>query len=512
VNVAVALTSPLVPAWLAACIEALRTQPELTTRVVRVAGEPSPPPGGPAARLGGKTLAAATVALDEGGLNGADVVIDLTAGGIAAGAPHGVWAFRLGADDDRALPFAREIAGGARTFEIALVRRIGERREALRVGRFANTRWYPSTLRLALLQAARWPATLAAALAGGAQLDVVRTETAPHAAQLGVLGRVRFAGALLGRLAGATATALLQVDEWNVGFVEGGRRALLSEGPLNVRWLPAPERSAFIADPFVVARDGVRAILVETIGFADERGRIEALVLDEHDRVVRRERALERATHLSYPYPLEIDGELYLVPENSAGNEVALYRCVRFPDRWEREAALFAGFDGVDTTLFRHDERWWAFCTRWSSGSTLALYAFHAETPRGRWTPHALNPIVVDVTSARPAGQPFVVDGTLYRPGQDCSKTYGGGLAIARIDLLTPAAYRETIVRRHDARALGRWNDGIHTVSFCGDTVVVDGKHAYRDPRKFPSAAKKVGAEVARLFNRRRQAKEATFA
>ncbi len=510
-NAVVALTSRVVPAWLAACIEGLRTQPELTTRVVRVPAE-SPPPGGASARLGGKVLAPVAVALDEGDLRGADLIVDLTAGGIAADAPHGVWSFRLGEDDGRALPFAREIARGARTFEIALVRRLGERREALRVGRFAVTRWYPSTLRLALSQAARWPATLAAALAAGAQLDAVRDESAPQAMQLGALGRARFAGALLGRLAGAATTALFEVNEWNVGFVEGGPRALLSEEPLRVRWLPAPEPSAFIADPFVVARNGARAVFVETMGFADERGRIDALVLDEHDRVVRRERAIDIATHLSYPYPLEIDGELYLVPENSAGNEVALYRCVRFPDRWEREAALFAGFDGVDTTLFRHDDRWWAFCTRWSTGSTLALYAFHAETPRGRWSPHALNPIVVDVASARPAGQPFVVDGTLYRPAQDCSHSYGGALAIARIDVLTPTAYRETIVRRHGARAFGRWSDGIHTVSFCGDTVVVDGKRAYRDPRKLPLAAKKVGAHVARLFNRRRPAKEATVA
>src|SRR6202022_4835217 len=125
------------------------------------------------------------------------------------------------------------------------------------------------------------------------------------------------------------------------------------------------------------------------------------------------------------------------------------YRCVSFPDRWVRESALFSAFDGVDTTLFPHAGRWWAFCTRYSRGSTLALNAFFADSPRGPWSPHALNPIVVDVSSARPAGQPFTVDGTLYRPGQDCSESYGGGLAIARIDELTPAAYRETIVQRH---------------------------------------------------------------
>jgi hypothetical protein len=512
VKVAVALASPQVPAWHAACVEALRAQPELTTRVVRVAGEPPAAPHAIAVLLGAGALAPVSVALDEGDLQGADLIVDLTGNGAGAEAPSGVWSFRLGEDDDPALPFAREIASGARTFAVALVRRNGERCEMLRSGRFAVTRWYPGTLRIALSHAARWPATLAAAAANGARLDALPGEVATRRGALGALERVRFAGALAARLAGAAATALFEVDEWNVGFVDGGTRALLSEAPLQVRWLPRPERTAFIADPFVVERGGVRALFVETIGADDERGAIEALVLDENDRVVRRERVIDVATHLSYPYPLELDGELYLVPESSASNEVPLYRCVRFPDRWERDGTLFAGFDGVDTTLFRHDERWWAFCTRWSRGSTLALYAFYAETPRGRWTEHALNPIVVDVASARPAGQPFVVDGVLYRPAQDCSETYGGSLAIARIDELTPTAYRETIVRRHSARAFGRWNDGIHNVSFSGETVVVDGKHAYRDPRKLPLAARKAGALLGRLFNRRRRAEEATFA
>jgi hypothetical protein len=216
-------------------------------------------------------------------------------------------------------------------------------------------------------------------------------------------------------------------------------------------------------------------------------------------------------THLSFPYPVEIDGELYLVPENCSGNEVALYRCVSFPDRWERESALFPAFDGVDTTLFAHEGRWWAFCTRYSRGSTLALNAFYAASPRGPWSPHALNPIVVDVSSARPGGQPFTVDGALYRPGQDCSDSYGGALAIARIDELTPTAYCETIVQRHGARGFDRWNAGIHTVSFTRGRIVVDGKHVYRDLRKLPGAVRRLAARIGALFGRR-PAKEATFA
>ena len=509
--VVVAVPSARIPAWHGWCIDALRREPGLRVRVVAVGGRANEPGRGLAARLAGAALVPVDVALDAGDCSGADVVVDLTGGAVGVPARHGVWSFRLGEGDDAALPFAREIAAGRRTFETVLERRTGDGCMRLRTGRFAVTRWYPTTLRLALAETARWPATLAAALAAGAELSAAPAESAAGA-PLTTLERLRFASSLGKRLGDALATALLDIAEWNVGFVEGGAARLLSAEPLHVQWLPRPDPLTYIADPFVAERDGVRAILVESFDYQNERGAIDALELDDADRVVRRGRVIDIETHLSYPFPVEIDGELYLVPENCAGNEVALYRCVRFPDRWEREIALFPSFDGVDTTLFAHEGRWWAFCTRYSRGSTLALNAFYAASPRGPWSPHALNPIVVDVSSARPAGQPFTVDGTLYRPGQDCSESYGGGLAIARVDELTPTAYRETIVQRHGAAGFGRWNDGIHTVSFTRGRIVVDGKHVYRDLRKLPGAARKLAARAALLLRGRRTAKEAKFA
>jgi hypothetical protein len=505
VKVVVAVACSRVPAWHGWCIDALRAQRELTVQVLQVDAQPWEPPRGLEARLAGRALAPVEIAVTRGDAAGADVVVDLTGAVRDDRAPQGVWSFRLGENGEGTLPFVREIAAGAKTFEIALERRSGGRRETLRSGRFGVTRWYPSTLRLAFAQAARWPALLAAVAAAGAPVDALDDEAPPQRPAAPAFERLRFVTSLGTRLAGAVSTALLDVVEWNVGFVEGGPRRLLSAEPLEVRWLPRPDPMTFIADPFVVERDGVRALFVESYEYERDRGTIEALVLDEHDQVVRRAPAIDIPTHLSYPYPVEIDGELYLVPENCAGNEVALYRCERFPDRWQREAALFPAFDGVDTTLFSHEGRWWAFCTRYSHGSTLALNLFHAGSPRGPWSPHALNPVVVDVSSARPAGRPFLVDGVLYRPGQDCSESYGGGLAIARVDELTPTAYREKIVCRHDARSFGRWNGGIHTVSFTRGQVVVDGKLVYRDLRKLPRVARKIGSSLGRLVTRRAQ-------
>ena len=68
-------------------------------------------------------------------------------------------------------------------------------------------------------------------------------------------------------------------------------------------------------------------------------------------------------------------------------------------------------------------------------------------------------------------------------------------------------------MQRHDARGFGRWNAGIHTVSFTRGRIVVDGKHVYRDLRKLPGAVRARLAALDRPApSQRRPAKEATFA
>jgi hypothetical protein len=506
VIVAVAVEGERIAAWQRSCIDALRDVPGVDVRIVRTEAPPRRPLHRFARRIGGAVLAQSHVVPDAGAtLEGVAIVLDLTSTGeVNANARHGIWSFRLDRSDDAVLPFAREIAQGADTVEIALVSRHNGSSETLRSGRFGVGASYRTTLRLALLEAARWPTTVLAALANGVEsapaLETPRPRRTPS---LPPLDAVRFAGALGARAASVLRDRFFEVVEWNVGFVEGGPKTLLNGAPLQIRWLPSPASTTFIADPFFVERDGLRVVFVEEFDYRRNRGVVDALVLAANGGIARRFRAIDIPTHLSYPYPLEIDGELYLVPENRARNEVALYRCVRFPDRWERARAIMPATDAIDTTIFRHDGRWWALCTRVERGENQALFAYHAASIDGPWTPHAMNPVVVDVTSARPAGQPFTVEGVLYRPGQDCSTSYGCGLTIARIDVLTPSEYRETLVRRIQPSPSSRYRDGIHTVNFNGTMGVVDGKVVRYDWRKLAWIARRARSRLVRALANR---------
>ena len=84
-----------------------------------------------------------------------------------------------------------------------------------------------------------------------------------------------------------------------------------------------------------------------------------------------------------------------------------------------------------------------------------------------------MNPIKYDTPIARGAGKPFTLDGKLYRPVQDCSRTYGGELLIKEITILTPDEFSEDNIQKISGCL--PFNDRIHTFNSNGTITVIDG-------------------------------------
>ena len=169
---------------------------------------------------------------------------------------------------------------------------------------------------------------------------------------------------------------------------------------------------------------------------------------------------------LSYPFVFQWDGTYYMIPEAHTETSVRLYRAVEFPDRWVYERDLLTGDHFISSTLVRFNERWWLFTAR-EGNETLRL--FMADSLTGPWTEHPQSPVVArDLNTARPAGRPFVLDGVLYRLGQDCDPTYGNQVRAFRITEISPATYREEMIETPLVKATGRgWNsEAMHHVDF----------------------------------------------
>lgn len=272
------------------------------------------------------------------------------------------------------------------------------------------------------------------------------------------------------------AVRVFRHDKWNIGLVsEPISFFLRTSSQPKIRWLSYAENDKYLADPFAVVRGGRVYILCEEFDYRLSKGRIVALELTENLSSFRLEVAMERPFHMSYPYSFEYRGNIYCIPETYQAREIALYRAERFPTRWKKVATLVDNFAGIDSTVFEYEGHWWLMCAG-EAKPHYRLFIWRASNPLGPWVPHEGNPVKMDISSSRPAGTPFLHDGYLYRPAQDCSRTYGGSIVLNRVLTLTAYKFKEERASVIQPYITSPYRDGIHTLSAAGNITIIDAK------------------------------------
>jgi hypothetical protein len=404
----------------------------------------------------------------------------------------GVWSFHHG--DPAAFrggpPGLWEILKGSPVTG-AILQRLTERLDG---GRILRQGWFKTidhslqeTVDTVLMHSAVWPAqVLRELLSGNAEAASGKTPE-----KLGTLyrypGNLRFLQFLWTRFNNKLRfhrEDLNMHEEWNIGVLYQPIAALLDDKhSLNVRWLPSPGAGSFRADPFgYTGDDGQVNLLYEKFEYGTGLGEI-ARVRPKKDNVLKRSRTMLKSEgHLSYPYVVQRDGSVYVVPEQAATGRVDLYRVNAANDALEPVGTLLEEAL-LDPTLFQHEGRWWLFGTK-APLTNVALYAYHAERLEGPYLPHLLNPIKLDIASARPGGTPFHHEGVLWRPAQDSSITYGGRIALNRVLELSPDRFREETVKHIGPLGGSIWNKGLHTLSSMGELTFIDGKRFVSVPER----------------------------
>jgi len=413
-------------------------------------------------------------------------------GEILHAARYGVWSYHH--DDERLYrggpPGFWEIASGDLTTG-AILQKLTDRLDGgvvLHRGVFStcNGSWTHNIDR-AFFGSADWCALVCAEIASGQTQRLAGAPSTTTAAirRAPTNGEVARCWARMGaHVARKLAELLFHAEVWNVGVTGGdhGPEQILRDGSLDARaitWCPPHARGRFIADPFAFIDDaGEPRLLVEDYDHAG-KGRICELrppAAAAGGAELELTAALETEHHLSYPCLFADGGALYCVPESYQANGALLYR--RDGGAWRFVRRLLDGLPVVDPTLFRHDGRYWLLFTLQNDGAygNLKLHGYHASSLDGVWQPHALNPLKCDITSARPAGAPFVAGGQLHRPSMDCAATYGAAVVISRVDRLSPTEFEESAVARIAPAPDGPYPAGLHTLNRMGTAAVVDGK------------------------------------
>ncbi len=336
-----------------------------------------------------------------------------------------------------------------------------------------------------------WPAQVCRDLRNGVSgrltSQPLRT-TAPERSAPTRVQRIKYRCRVAARAVRVGLLSLFRHDQWNVGVIDRPISSFLQAGlaAAPVAWLKASHRDEFKADPFGIRRDGHLTILYEHFSYRTNRGTIAAVdpAGDAGGAAVRI--GPKPAVHLSYPYLIEVEGRLLCIPESHQAGEAGLYEIERFPDRWVKVGNLLENIPIVDATLFRHEGTWWlAGSEPTAKGTTCELHLWHAPAIIGPWRPHAANPVKMDIRSARPGGTPFYENGELYRPAQDCSRTYGGRVIINRVVTLTPTAFHETHAASVEPDPKGAYPAGLHTLSQVGGITLIDGKRVVFSPAEF---------------------------
>lgn len=231
---------------------------------------------------------------------------------------------------------------------------------------------------------------------------------------------------------------------WGIAYARSfWQDADLSKG---VRIANPPHR--FLADPFVIARDGRHWIFAEDYDERRGHGAISCIAVAADGALETFDNVIEEPFHLSFPFLLEDDGELFMLPETAESRTIRLYRCTGFPDRWQPDAVLMRGVSAVDTMLVRRNGIWFML-TNLSPGATgdhaSQLHLFWSSNLRSEhWQPVSLLPLVNDPAMGRNAGLLQSRDGEVYRVRQrQAFDLYGAGFSIAKITGLSKNGYAE---------------------------------------------------------------------
>jgi hypothetical protein len=262
-------------------------------------------------------------------------------------------------------------------------------------------------------------------------------------------------------------------DIWNIGIIKKPIQSSLGDKFISeVNWR-TPVKEYFLADPFgFLDENNMLIVFAERFNYQDRKGEIVKVNFRNDGQFNDCDIVYHSDIHMSYPFIFKNGEDIFCIPETRQLDEVSIYRYDHSAMLLVKEKIIIKEKGIVDATIFKHEDRFWiAGCK-----NNTDLYIWYSDSLFGNWTEHENNPVKSNITSSRPGGTVFSSKGCLYRPSQNCSKTYGGSLRINKIVKLTPYEFKEKTVKEILPSNDSKYPHGLHTLSRIGNNVVIDGK------------------------------------
>lgn len=232
---------------------------------------------------------------------------------------------------------------------------------------------------------------------------------------------------------------------WTIGICP-----LADFPPPNLTELRMGDLDRFAADPFLCTVNSETYIFYETI--ENGKGVIDCAKVTSKG-IEELTTILKEPFHLSYPYILKHQNNIYMLPETSEKREIRLYRSTTFPTEWTFDRTLISDVLAADSILLRNENEW-HLITNLSSGLVKdfgsELWHFSAQNlNQGEWKPNLHNPISMDARVSRNAGS-YKLGSNFFRCNQVPGfSQYGFGVEINIIEKISNSGYEEIKVEKH---------------------------------------------------------------
>lgn len=233
------------------------------------------------------------------------------------------------------------------------------------------------------------------------------------------------------------------------------------------------KKYTFQADPFLIEKDDKLYVFYEAFSFRNSKGTLRCRVLDreltEIDDV-KLEGFDDLRCHLSFPFLININNQLFMIPESSERKEVILFQSIEFPARWKQVKVLISDIELTDNVFISINEA----CYLLSTTMDNEIIIHSADHIYGQW--QRITPsLKVSNPHHRGAGASYQVENKMYFLTQECTpETYGKSIYIKELVTLNDANFDENLIEQINSSI--NHSDGVHTLNFSNNYIVYDTK------------------------------------
>ena len=266
-------------------------------------------------------------------------------------------------------------------------------------------------------------------------------------------------------------------ESWDIMLIKDNGTHLFPDNTLEILNKSAAQqlkkKYTFQADPFLIEKDDKLYVFYEAFSFRNSKGTLRCRILDreltEIDDV-KLEGFDDLRCHLSFPFLININNQLFMIPESSERKEVILFQSIEFPARWKQVKVLISDIELTDNVFISINEA----CYLLSTTMDNEIIIHSADHIYGQW--QRITPsLKVSNPHHRGAGASYQVENKMYFLTQECTpETYGKSIYIKELVTLNDANFAESLIEQINSSI--NHSDGVHTLNFSNNYIVYDTK------------------------------------